>query len=373
MDKNKEDEFFLEELFHGLRKKEIKQQRKILRKKDRSKFKKTDIEKEKEDLPPSKKNLFEGRIISIMGEKSLVLYNQKKYLCSLRGALKHQVSKDKNIIAVGDIVHFSKDTKETGAIIDIEKRFSILARTDMVTKKKQIIAVNIDQVLITSSVVQPFLKPSLIDRFIIATHLGNMKPVIIINKIDLLENPNDQFSNEEIENEKRKYEEFLKAYEKTTIPIISVSCVTKKGIDEVRKIMKNKSSVFSGQSGTGKSSLINEILKTSFKTKEAVKKTYKGAHTTTTASLIPLKEGGFCIDTPGIKSFGLWKLKREEIKDHFPEFLRYAEKCKYLNCLHIDEPECKVKEAVESNEISLLRFESYRSLIKESEEKPKKR
>jgi ribosome biogenesis GTPase len=366
------DEFFFEEKFHETTKKEIKQQRKILRKKDRSKFKKTDLEKI-QPPPASKKELSEGRIISISGEGSYVLSQNKKYLCSIRGALKNRFSKEKNIIAVGDMVDISIETEDSGSIIDVKERFSTLIRFDPTRKRKQILAVNIDQVLITASVVKPFLKPSLVDRYIIAALQGNMQPVILINKIDLLNTPPPECSKDEIENEKKLLSEFLQAYKKTNFKIITVSCATGEGIDSLKNIMKNKASVFSGQSGTGKSSLINMVAGTSLKTGEVVKKTYKGAHTTTAASLIPLEDGGFCIDTPGIKSFGLWELKKEEIKDFYPEFSPFCDKCKYINCLHINEPGCKVKEAVENNEISTLRFDSYLNLIIESEEENKKR
>lgn len=371
MAKNDFDEFFIEEKFHEKTKKEIKQQRKLLKKKDRSKYKKTDIEKER--APASKKELFEGRVISITGEGTTVLLENKFYLCSVRGALKNLYSKDKNIIAVGDIVNFSIETEDTGAIIEVKDRFSTLTRIDPVRKKKQILAVNIDQVLITASVVQPFLKPSLIDRYIIATVQGNMKPVVLINKVDLLEGVGEDFSKEEIEKEKKLFLEVLKAYRQTGITVIPISSVTNEGLDDLKEIMKDKASVFSGQSGTGKSSLINMILGTKLKTGKVVKKTYKGAHTTTSASLIPIDGGGFCIDTPGIKSFGLWELKKEEIKNYYPEFFPFSENCKFINCLHVNEPDCKVKEAVDKGEISPLRFDSYHNLIIESEEEGKKR
>jgi ribosome biogenesis GTPase / thiamine phosphate phosphatase len=367
------DEFLFEEEFHEKVKKELKKQKKLLKKKDQSKYKKTDIEKDQPSAPSSKKELSQGRIISISGEGTLVVSENNTYLCSVRGALKNKFSKDKNIIAIGDLVNFAIENKNTGAIIDVLDRFSTLIRVDPVRKKKQTLAANIDQVLITTSVVQPFLKPALVDRYIIATLQGNMKPIILINKIDLLEGSSPDFSKEEIENEKKLYQDFLKAYHKIGIPIIPFSCITGEGIDHLRKIMKDKASVFSGQSGTGKSSIINKILGTDLKTGAVVKKTYKGAHTTTSANLIPLEEGGFCIDTPGIKSFGLWELKKEEVKNYYPEFLPYSENCKYINCMHLNEPDCKVKQAVENNEISALRFDSYRSLIIESEEDNKNR
>lgn len=351
------DEFFFEEDYHAKKSKESKSERKRIQKKDRSKFKKTDLNKIKTPSI-SKKNLFKGRIISISGESSLVLLGEKEYLCSIRGFLKKEKTQHKNIIAVGDIVHFSIDG-DSGSIIEIEKRYSILSRQER--KQIQILAVNIDQVLITASVLKPPLKPPLIDRYIIAATKGNMSPVVLINKIDLFEDPS--FEKEEIEEEKQKLDDIVKTYKSINIPCILLSSKTNRGLSELFEIMKNKSSVFSGQSGSGKSSLINALLGTALKTSDIVKKTYKGAHTTTKASLIPLKEGGFCIDTPGIKSFGIWELKKEEIKNYFSEFEPLAKKCKYANCTHTIEPFCAVMEAVDKKLISSLRYDSYKNLM----------
>lgn len=358
--KKKIDEFFIEEHFHGNKRKEEKQKRKLIQKKDRSKYKKTDLKKIKE-ASDSKKELFQGRIISISGENSIIASGGKEYVCSIRGFLKKERTQQKNILAVGDLVLFSTEGPNTGSISEVKKRYSILSRQDSLRNQIQIIAVNIDQVLITASVMMPPLKSPLIDRYIIAAIRGNMQPVVVINKIDLLEDKS--FPKQAIEEEKMKLEELTKVYKDINVAFVLVSSKTKQGLSELFELMKNKSSVFSGQSGSGKSSLINAILGTSLKTSDVVEKTYKGAHTTTKASLIPLKDGGFCIDTPGIKSFGIWDLKKEEIKNYFSEFDKWAKKCKYPNCLHTIEPSCAVIEAVKKNKISSLRYDSYLNLI----------
>lgn len=360
-----EDKFdkYLEEEEHFLKDtKKARKQRKLKSSKDKSKYKKTDVQKRK-ILPPQKEHLDKGIVLSILGEQILVSFNKKEYKCTLRGILKKEKTKNKNIISVGDIVNISFKNKKEAVIESIDKRYSILSRLDEKTKKQSIIAVNIDQVLITSSVVKPNLKPFLIDRYIIACSKGNMSPVIIINKIDLLKQD---------KKEEEKYKNFLKIYEELGYEILSVSCKTKVGLDSLLNVMKNKTSVFSGQSGTGKTSLINAMLHTKFKTGEITKKTYKGAHITTKAQLIRLKTEGFCIDTPGIKSFGIWDLDFEDLKNHFFEFKNFSKNCKFEDCKHIDEPSCKVKEALDKNEISSLRFEAYRSLMKEILEKKRK-
>ncbi|NGX63198.1 MAG: putative ribosome biogenesis GTPase RsgA [Candidatus Anoxychlamydiales bacterium] len=352
-----EEELFLQDT------KQFRKQRKIKSQKDRSKYKKTDIEKKKNVQKIDKKHLAKAIVLSVLGQEILISYNKKKYKATLRGILKKEKSKNKNIIAVGDIVNISFKNENEATIESIDKRFSILSRQEERSKKQSIIAVNIDQVLITTSLVKPYLKPFLIDRYMIAITKGNMTPVIIINKIDLLQK-NSQ--------EEKKYQNFLSTYEKLGYLILSISCKKKIGLKALLNVMKGKTSVFSGQSGTGKTSLINATLHMKLKTGEVVKKTYKGAHITSKAELIELKSGGFCIDTPGIKSFGIWDLEINDIKNHFFEFHNFAKKCKYKNCKHINEPHCNVIKAIDKKKISKLRFESYRMLIEEILEKKRK-
>lgn len=310
-----------------------------------------------------------GRVLSLTGENIIVQGKVKTYLCKLRGALKKDKNHRKNLIIVGDIVQFAPLSDNEGVIEKIEKRSSELCRKDIVRNKKQLIAANIDQVFITSSVVIPPLKPALIDRYIIAARKGNMEPVILINKIDLFDS--DEFSN--LEREKKLYYDFLKVYETLGILVLSISCHTKQGIDLLIETMKDKSSVFSGQSGTGKSSLINLVTNSDLRVENVVYKTKKGSHTTTTSQLVPLSCGGFCVDTPGIKSFGLWDLQKEDIIDHFTEIKEISYDCRFDNCSHFQEPSCAVKDALEKKLISSLRFESYRSLMESLKGKDKNR
>ncbi|HRW58114.1 MAG TPA: ribosome small subunit-dependent GTPase A [Chlamydiales bacterium] len=364
--KNKKiDEFFHEEQFFKGKKREERFERKLKQKLDRSKWKKTD--QKKKDFQSSNDNLKKGRVLSIHREEIIVDVDNTFLKCQLKGALHKEKTKNRNLICVGDLVFCDPEEK---IIHDIEKRKSILSRTDLKSQKQHIIASNIDQVFITTSVMQPTLKPFLLDRYIIAAEKGNMTPIIVINKIDLLDDE-DQFRKEEIEKEKQRLKECLEALKQTQCETVLVSTKTLKGIDTLKKLMQNKASVFSGQSGVGKSSLINLILNTQHKTGVVAKKTQKGSHITTHASLIPLDEGGFCIDTPGIKSFGLWNLSKHEVQNHFPDIKKFAHLCKFNNCLHIDEPGCKVIEAVEKEEILPLRFESYRCLIEEIIQKEK--
>ncbi len=366
---NHDDLYHLEEDFYSKDRKAHRKERKIASNKDRSKYKKSDQDQLKKhallrDEQPIDESLERGRVLAIAPEEIIVDFNGEELICSLKGSLKQEKNRSKNLIAVGDFVRFENGGNGQGTICFIEERHSILSRADNLSRnKEQLIAVNIDQVLITCSVVQPMLKPPLVDRYIIAALKGNMKPIIVVNKIDLFDNPPETVSEIDLEVEKEIYAQFLKAYTALDIPVISISSSTNQGIELLRAFMQGKTSVFSGQSGVGKSSLINLIAGTTMQTGSIVQKTGKGSHTTTTTHLIPLECGGFCIDTPGIRSFGLWNLKKEEVVDYFPEIVALSRDCRYPDCAHMTEPGCAVQKAVEEERISSLRFESYCALI----------
>ena len=366
------DEFLrYEEDFHAKDRKMHRKERKEASQKDRSKYKKSDQDQKKklalDSLPLEKdETLSKGLVLAVTSEGIAVTCENHIYLCSLKGNLKQEKSRNKNLIVVGDEVLFTPQNQTEGVIAQIEKRHSILSRADNLSRRKQqLIAVNINQVLIASSVLLPPIKPYLIDRYIIAAKKGNLTPIIVINKIDLLDTPPKEVPAEEVEKEKRLYEELLVIYRDLQIPVYPVSAKTGQGIEELKKAMQNTTSVFSGQSGVGKSSLINLVVGTDLPIGNIVEKTSKGSHTTSTAHLLPLATGGFCIDTPGIKSFGIWDLEKKEIQEHFPEIYYYSQNCKFPDCRHMHEPGCAVIKAVEENLISSLRFASYSALIED--------
>ncbi len=368
-----EDVWHLEEDFFSKDKKASRKERKLASSKDRSKYKKTDQDQLKKKSaatqPEALDHLRRGRVLAIMPEGILVSSAQEEILCSLKGSLKQDKSRIKNLVAVGDFVRFEAKGPREGVISNVEERHSILSRADHLSRnKEQLIAVNIDQVLITTSVVLPALKSYLVDRYIIAAQKGNMQPIIVINKIDLLNHPPEAISID-ITEEKALFEEFVQVYRALNFKVIPVSAETKEGIDALREAMHGKTSVFSGQSGVGKTSLINLITGSELTTGAMVQKTRKGSHTTTTTHLIPLEGRGFCIDTPGIKSFGLWDLKVDEISAYFSEIMALSGKCKFPDCSHLNEPDCAVKRAVEKNKISRLRFGSYCALMASLSEK----
>ncbi|MBX9922813.1 MAG: ribosome small subunit-dependent GTPase A [Rhabdochlamydiaceae bacterium] len=360
-----------EEEFHEGEQKFSRKERKRITEGDRSKYKKTDQDQLKKNalVPTDSESELPkppvGRVLSIHPEGVQVEYQEKLYRCSLKGTLKKEKSNFKNLVAVGDFVQFQLRGEEEGLIVHIEPRKSILSRADNLHRRKQqLIAVNIDQVIITSSIHYPPLKPFLIDRYIIAAQKGKMDPVIVINKIDLLQEDTEEHA---------LLLECQEAYRALSIPFIMISIKTGQGVDELKKLMQNKSSVFSGQSGVGKSSLINTMTGMDLKTGGVVFKTFKGSHTTTTTQLIPLPNGGFCIDTPGIKSFGLWDLEESEIQHYFAEISELSSQCRFIGCSHQTEQDCAVKQAVEENKISFVRFASYSALIETVREEHRNR
>jgi ribosome biogenesis GTPase len=373
---SKEDFWSIEEEFHSKDdKKASRKERKFASAKDRSKYKKTDQDqlKKQTGLKEEPDHFKRGRVIAIFPEGVLVSCDQEEFLCNLKGSLKQDKNRIKNLVAVGDLVCFEEKGMKEGAIFRVEDRHSVLSRADNLSRnKEQLIAVNIDQVLIVTSVVLPALKPFLVDRYIIAAQKGNMEPIIIINKIDLLTSPPKEILID-IDKERALYNEFLVTYRALHFTVIPVSMETGEGIESIQNEMRGRTSVFSGQSGVGKSSLINLITGSHLATGGVVQSTRKGSHTTTTTHLIPLQGGGFCIDTPGIKSFGIWDLKIEEIAAHFSEIFALSSGCKFPNCAHLNEPECAVKKAVEENKISPLRFGSYCALMASLSKKHRQR
>ncbi|HXF28650.1 MAG TPA: ribosome small subunit-dependent GTPase A, partial [Chlamydiales bacterium] len=223
-----------------------------------------------------------------------------------------------------------------------------------------LIAANIDQVIITVSVVDPPLRPSIIDRYLIAAEKGGLKAIIVCNKMDLLDDAHEV--------ERILADECRDIYRTIGVPFLQTSITSGEGLQSLIDIMKDRTSVFSGQSGAGKSSLLNVICGFNLKVGKTVASTKKGAHTTSWAELLPLPFGGYVVDTPGIKSFGIWDVTKEDIRNYFTEIADHSRFCKFQDCSHRQEPGCSIPEAVEKGIISELRYNSYLNLLESIEE-----
>ena len=291
--------------------KDGKKQRRLAIDKDRSKYKKTDHEKylksvdKDQELKRNKQDWLEGRVLSIVPQGIIVDFEGEMISCIVKGLLKKDKTQAKNLVTVGDFVLFEKISPGEGIIGYVKPRQTVLSRADNLSRRKeQLIAANIDQVIITASIVNPPLKPPIIDRYIIATQKGGMQPIIVINKMDLLE----ESAGEDpilIETEKEIYAELIDAYAKVGIPVISISAINNQGIEELKLLMKDRASVFSGQSGVGKSSLINAVTGLDLRVGLTVDRTKKGSHTTTTTQLIPLIFGDGVLIHLVLKALGM--------------------------------------------------------------------
>lgn len=357
---HKDDFIFHEESDYFDTKKDSRQERKRAKKRDRSKYKKTDLEKRPEEVCDT--SLKVGIVSGIRPQQFFVSHDGTTTICSLRGSLKKETSKRKNLVIVGDYVRFEESGDATGVIHSIQERKSVLSRADHLSQQKEhLIAANVDQVMIVVSVIDPPLRAAIIDRYLIAAIKGNLLPIIVCNKIDLLESPD--FDENERENERQELFECEQIYRKIGYSFLSVSAKTDAGIDAVIAAMKDRITVFSGQSGSGKSSIINSASGLELKVRQTVQRTRKGAHTTSYTQLYPLPFGGWCIDTPGIKSFGVWDLLEIDLRSYFVEIDEEAKNCKFPNCRHRGEPGCAIPQAVDEGRISGLRYGSYLSLL----------
>lgn len=280
------------------------------------------------------------------------------YNCKIKGKFRIKGIKSTNPVAVGDRVFFEVETigDETIGIIDrIEDRKNYIIRKSVnLSKQTHIIAANLDQVFLLITLNNPTTYPVFIDRFLITAEAYHIPAVLLFNKVDT-------YTDEELDEIK-----FLAAlYRKIGYICIGISALTGKNIDTVKEMMVGKTSMFSGHSGVGKSTLVNTIdSNLNLKTSEISDQHMQGQHTTTFAEMFDLGFDARIIDTPGIKGFGIVDMAKEEIGDYFQEFFKLKQECKFNNCIHIDEPKCAVKDALEAGEIAWSRYQSYLQMVK---------
>ena len=288
--------------------------------------------------------------------------NGKFYECRIKGRFRLQGIKSTNPIAVGDSVDFELETKnntETGVINRIEERKNYIVRKSVnLSKQTHIIASNIDQVFLLITIDNPPTFTSFIDRFLVTAEAYSVKTVLLFNKVDTY----DEETLLEV-----KY--LASVYRQIGYECIGISAITRKNINKVKALMLDKVSMFAGHSGVGKSTLINAIEPSlDLKTKAISEQHMQGQHTTTFAEMFDLSFDAQIIDTPGIKGFGVVDMEREEVGDYFPEFFALKQDCKFNNCLHLKEPKCAIKDALENDEISFSRYRSYIQILEGEDE-----
>ncbi|WP_299777188.1 ribosome small subunit-dependent GTPase A [uncultured Formosa sp.] len=284
------------------------------------------------------------------------------YDCRIKGKFRLKGIKSTNPIAVGDIVDFEVETLDnvtTGVIHHIHDRKNYIVRKSVnLSKQTHIIAANIDQVFLLITINNPPTLTSFIDRFLVTAEAYSIKTVLLFNKIDVY----DADTILEV-----RY--LASIYRAIGYECIGISAETGKNIDKVKNLMLGKVSMFAGHSGVGKSTLVNALEPTlDLKTKAISSQHMQGQHTTTFAEMFDLSFDARIIDTPGIKGFGVVDMEKEEIGDYFPEFFALKQDCKFNNCLHIEEPKCAVKAALDRDEIAFSRYRSYVQIIEGEDE-----
>lgn len=287
---------------------------------------------------------------------SVKIENNEIINCRIKGKFRLKGIKTTSPVTVGDNVTIELQEDGNGLIVEIEQRKNYIIRKSVnLSKRTHIIASNIDLAFLVVTINHPKTYANFIDRFLVSAEAYNIPTTIIFNKIDLL--------NKE---EEKELEEYFKTYSNIGYNCIKTSVNKNINIDKVTKEMKGKTSVFSGNSGVGKSSLINLIdSKLNIKTSEISDSHNQGKHTTTFAEMHELDFGGYIIDTPGIKGLGIVDIEKEIIHHYFPEMRDLMNECKFNNCVHVNEPKCAVKDALENGEIAISRYQNYLSLYHE--------
>ena len=311
------------------------------------------------------------------GEATVVKHTGSHYLLSrlpewnlfpavLRGKIRLKGSSATNPVAVGDKVTFEADvaedsfeaiSQENPAVITsvIPRRNYIIRKSTNLSRQAHVIAANVDRAFIIATIDFPEIKLPFLDRILVTCEVYNIPVTVVLNKVDLYR-----------ESHKEMLEAFHDIYEGAGYEVMEVSALTGEGIDGLRQACDGKVSLFSGVSGVGKSSLIKALDPSLDPRVGVISDAHlQGRHTTTFYEMYSLASGGFIIDTPGLRGFGLVDLKKEEIALYFPEMLKVSESCRFTPCTHTHEPGCAVKEAVENGEISYERYSSYLGMLDE--------
>ena len=276
--------------------------------------------------------------------------------CRLKGKFRLQGLKHTNPVTVGDKINYEMEpNSENGVIFSIEPRKNyIIRKSSNLSKQTHIIASNIDQAILMVTIAFPTTSLGFIDRFLVTAEAYHIPTTIIFNKVDLCINGLEEVLQETID----------LYHKKVGYDYLKTSVNDKIGLDEVKELLQNKTTLVAGHSGVGKSSLLNAIEHNlNLRTGIISKTSFNGQHTTTFAQMHPLSFGGFIIDTPGIREFGVVDLNNAELSHYFKEMKPFIGKCKFNNCQHIHEPQCAVLEALETGQIPAERYQSYLSIM----------
>ncbi|MEO1527235.1 MAG: ribosome small subunit-dependent GTPase A [Planctomycetota bacterium] len=295
--------------------------------------------------------LISGRVTRVHGLSSIVLTDdQREFECAIRQVLKSLNIDGRGAVVAGDRVQFRPESETTGMIESVMPRHGVICRTSR--GQQHIIAANVDCLLIVASGAEPSLKPVLIDRFLLSAEQCGLEPMIVINKCDLVD--------------VAALQSLIGVYASIGYRVLLTSVETGLNIDYLRAYLEGKQTALSGQSGVGKSSLLNAVQPgLGLAVSEVSKDNHKGRHTTTTSRLIPVPGDmeGAVFDTPGIRQFQLWDITAEEVAGLMPDLRPYVSSCRYSNCLHLEEDDCGVKNAVADGRIDARRYDSYCHLL----------
>lgn len=302
-----------------------------------------------QDAPPPDEALRSGTVLSVHGLQSRVMDEDGRIVrCAVRQVLKDVHIEDRVAVVAGDRVRFRCDDDDTGWIWEVMPRRGVVSRTSR--GRRHVLASNIDQLMIIASVAQPSLKPALVDRFLLTAAQCDVQPLIVMNKIDLIDPAELAVT--------------VGTYASMGYPVLLTSATSGQNIDQLSERLRNRSTALAGQSGVGKSSLLNAVQPgLGLAVGEVSQENEKGRHTTTASQMIPLDFGGAVFDTPGIRQFQLWDIAAEEVAGLMPDLRPFVSLCRYPDCLHLHEDDCAVKDAVADGLVSDRRYDAYCHLL----------
>lgn len=299
----------------------------------------------------------QGRVVRNTGSAYVVKSEDGvEYPCKIKGNFRIKGIRTTNPVAVGDLVQIVKATDDAYYIKSIIPRKNyIIRRASNLSKESHILAANIDQAILVASIFNPETPTTFIDRFLSTSEAYSIPAILVLNKADLWTKEIYDYAND-----------LKKIYENIGYSVLFTSAIDNTGIQQLNSITKDKISLLAGNSGVGKSSLINALVPgIKLRTGDVSDSHHTGTHTTTFSEMIPLPQGGDIIDIPGVKGFGMIEYQPSEVGHYFPEIFKKSKECKYGDCRHLGEPGCAIEEAVENGEISPSRFASYLSIMEE--------